>query len=521
MNSTIKRAVSGIAMGAALIAVPLGAGAKVPLRPVRSLSTGHHAIFEAVAPDSAQPHHDAFAAKIPAGQPRVGTVPGFQIDSQFEGINLIQTIALGAGEIPPDMGGAANTNYVLQVVNGGAAVYDRQGKLLSKLKTDADFWRAAGIPASVLLNGVSDPRVTWDAASQRWFVSQVNLDFSPSNAILLAISKTANPLDGFKAVYFRIKANSFGDFPTLGVNADAVTVTTNNFAFGFFFADLSVLSIPKADLLAAKPTAANLRRFDTVDPATYGFALEPVDSQNPSDGTQDMVGVNAVRFFDFQYSRLINLNTQFPGISTAVAVPTKYDGAPRLGRQPGGTGYDNSDDRIGAKIKQVGNYIYVTNGVSDDHGQFPTKVASQVHWAIIDRTTQKIVAEGRIADPARLIDYSYPSIDANANGRFVIGYNGSSSTSNISAYATICDFDQVALSVSCTSPKLLRYGLDDNYDLGGGGRLRWGDYSAVQIDPDNSNAFWLFQEYPGYRQLRADGTLGARWATMVTHLVTQ
>lgn len=520
MNLSLKRAVSGIAMGAALAALPLGVSAKTQLRPVRPMSIHRHGVYEAVAPDSEQPHRAAFAAKMLAAQPRVGAVPGFVIDSQFEGINLIQTIALGSGAIPPDHGGAANTNYVLQIVNGGAAVYDHQGKLLSKLKTDSGFWRAAGIPAALLVNGVSDPRITWDQASQRWFVSQINLDFSPSNVVFIAVSKTANPLEGFRAVYARVKAGTFGDFPTLGVNADAVTVSTNNFASGVFFSDLSVLSFPKADLLLVKPTAARLNRFDTVDPATYGFALQPVNSLDPSDTSQDLVGVSATKFFEFRYSKLIDLGEQFAGISTAVSVPTKYDGNPPLGRQPVGSGYDNSDDRIGAKITQVGKYIYVTNGVSDS-ARGATKLASQIHWLIIDRTTQKIVAEGRIADPARKIDYSYPAIDANANGRFIIGYNGSSTTSNISAYATICDFNKVAVTVTCTAPKLLRYGLDDNYDLGFPGRVRWGDYNAVQLDPDNANAFWLFQEFPGYRQLRKNGTYGARWATVVTHMVTQ
>ena len=513
-----KNAVSALAVTAMLTVGAFSASAAEPLRPVRQMSAPRHGVYEAVAPASAQPQHSLKAARIATIQPRVGATPGFIIDSQFEGINLIQTIALGSGAIPPDHGGAANGKYVLQIVNGGVAVFDRQGKLLSKLKTDSDFWRAAGIPAKLLVNGVSDPRISWDATSQRFYVSQINLDFDPANQVFVAVSKTANPLDGFKAVYFPVKNFSFGDFPTLGVTPDAVTVSTNNFGF-FGFQDLSLFSIPKADLLATTPTAARLNRFDTLDPLTYGFALEPADSQDSNDASQDLFAVSATRFFQFQYSRLIDLTDRFAGISTAVPVKTKYDGNPPLGRQPGGTGYDNSDDRIGAKIKTVGNYVYVTNGVSDSQKKGVTKLASQVHWAILDRTTQKIVAEGLIADPARKIDYSYPAIDASASGRFVIGYNGSSATSNISAYATVCDFDQVAVTVNCTAPKLLRYGLDDNYDLGGT-RVRWGDYNAVQIDPDNANAFWLFQEYPGYRQLRLNGTFGARWATVITHLVT-
>ena len=487
--------------------------ARVRLKTFGPLSTPRHGVYEQVAPNSA----DAAAVRLvrPAPQAASGGTPGFIVDSQFKGIGLIETIALGSGAIPPDMGGAASPSYVLQIVNGGVGVYSPQGALLSKLKTDAQFWLQAGIPARIVNIGVSDPRVYWDNASQRFFVTQINVD--TPNTIMIAVSRTANPLDGFRATYVTLKGFVLGDFPTLGVNADAVTISTNNFGF-FGFESLGIFSIPKADLLQVKPSAARVARFDAVDPVAYGFAVHAVSSQDPSDGNQALLGVSATNFYQLNRSNIIDAGETLAGLSPSKVIFTKYDGNPLLGRQPGGTGYDNSDDRISASIKQVGNYIYFTNTAADPATS--AKSSNYVHWGIVDRTTNKIVAEGTVRDPARKIDYSYPAIDANANGRFVIGYNASSATANISAYATICDFNVVAKSVSCTAPKLLAYGVDDNYDLGGT-RVRWGDYSSVQVDAANPQAFWLFQEVPGPRQLNAAGVLRARWATVITHFVTQ
>lgn len=511
------RLIGTVAFSAIMAGAPAIAQSQnsAPTKTVRMLSAPKKSLGAVLLPSAAQ--QSAFRLKRPAAVPRTATTAGFYVDSQFQGLSLVDTINLGAGFIPPDMAGAANDKYVIQIVNGGFAIFDPQGKLVAKPKLDSTFWRQAGVPAKIVDVGVSDPRISWDAASQRFFATQINVD--TPNTIMVAVSKTANPLDGFRSVYTTLTGFDLGDFPTLGVNADALTVSTNNFAFGAFFSGIGVYSYPKADLLLAKPSAAHLARFDTLDPNAYGFSLNAVDSQNPSDGSQPILAVSNTALNRLQFSQITDPGEPTAGISSPSTLFTKYDGFPKLGRQPGGTGYDNSDDRIGAKIKQLGNYIYFTNEAADPSGSL--RSSNYVHWGIIDRTTQKIVAEGTVRDPSRKIDYSYASIDANANGRFVLGYNGSSATSNISAYTTICDFDQVAKTVSCTAPKLLAYGVDGDYNLGGAGRVRWGDYSAVQVDPTNPQAFWLFQEIPGPRNVSSGGVPSSEWETVITHIVTQ
>lgn len=515
MMTKLRLLASTVAIAATTLAVPALAQAKAPAKTVRMLSAPQHASGAIVLP-SAQ-RQAAFRMQRPAAVARTANTAGFYVDSQFMGLSLVDTINLGAGFIPPDMAGAANSRYVIQIINGGAAIYDTQGNMVAKPKLDSTFWLQAGIPAKIVNAGISDPRLYWDDASQRFFATQINVDLP--NSIMVAVSKSANPLDGFRGVYTTLTGYNLGDFPTLGVNADALTVSTNNFAFGAYFGGIGVYSFPKADLLLAKPSIANLARFDNVDPNAYGYTLQAVDSQNPSDGNQPILAVSNATLNRLQLSQVTDAGDPTAGLSSPRTLFTKYDGAPLLGRQPGGTGYDNSDDRISSAIKQVGNYVYFTNTVADPLTSL--KSSNYIHWGIIDRTTNKIVAEGTVRDPAKKIDYSYPAIDANANGRFVIGYNGSSATMNISAYATICDFNSVAKTVSCTSPKLMAYGIDGDYTLGAPRRVRWGDYSAVQIDPVNPQAFWLFQEIPGPRNVSVGNGPTSEWETIVTHMVTQ
>ena len=43
------------------------------------------------------------------------------------------------------------------------------------------------------------------------------------------------------------------------------------------------------------------------------------------------------------------------------------------------------------------------------------------------------------------------------------------------------------------APTLLKNG-SGNYSIVAGGRNRWGDYSAISVDPNNPDAFWIAEE---------------------------
>jgi hypothetical protein len=474
-----------------------------------------------IAPPVEPPFDRGAASLSPAG--RAGTalprasVGNVRADVQFMGIGYADTKALGHGLTPPDMGGAASAGFVMQMVNGGAAIFTTAGALVNPVMTDVAFWKKAGVPGQLTSASLSDPRTVYDAKSGRFFICELTLGGpSPThpakhNAILFAVSKSSNPADGFTAFAIPVKAGTFADFPTLGVNADVVTISTNNFGLHDKLLDLSVFTLPKADLLGANPSIARLQTFDGISADAYGGTLHAVDSQNPSSRTQAILGTGK-GLHQLTSASLIAAGQSGASLSAPATIFAGIDGYPAPARQPVGR-YDGGDNRISAQISQVGDFIYFANEVSDDQGAGGAK-SDYVHWGIVQASTNTLVAEGRIIDPSRAIDYSYPAIDANSSGRFVIAYAGSSTTSPISAYATVCDFDTVRLAANCGAPKTIAVGLDGSFHLFSPNR--WGDYSAIQVDPDNPDAFWLYQEIPG-----AKIGSGSAWATVITHLQTQ
>lgn len=110
-------------------------------------------------------------------------------------------------DFPPDMagavGGTSGNNYAMQMVNGYVGMWSltttgatTTPNLVSQT-TDSSFWTSAGITIGAS-NGPFDPRLTYDSNSQRWFAVEDSFSASGyANDILLAVSKTSNPTQGW------------------------------------------------------------------------------------------------------------------------------------------------------------------------------------------------------------------------------------------------------------------------------------------------------------------------------------
>src|SRR5262245_42322742 len=145
-----------------------------------------------------------------------------------------QNFAGGAGATialqPPDTNGAAGVNHYVQFINGRFIIANKgTGATISSVSSST-FWTNAGLPFCIL-DSRSAPRLHYDPLSGRWFACQidvVNGNPGVSNNFLLGVSNSSDPTAGFKAFKFSIGSN-FGDFPTMGVNAEGVYLSTNNF----------------------------------------------------------------------------------------------------------------------------------------------------------------------------------------------------------------------------------------------------------------------------------------------------
>lgn len=143
----------------------------------------------------------------------------------FAGIN--QTVAGGS---PPDTHGAVGLSHFVQVVNFRVVVYDKTGTgtPLSNRSLQNFFGSTERL---------FDPRVVFDRIWNRWVIvatRQSTAAADPNQFYFLAVSRTSDPTGDYfiYRIGFRAGAVNDGDwwdFPQLGMDQDAVIVTGNIF----------------------------------------------------------------------------------------------------------------------------------------------------------------------------------------------------------------------------------------------------------------------------------------------------
>ena len=414
-----------------------------------------------------------------------GTVQ-VQIGLNFTG----STLHLNAENTPPNANGASGINYYVEIVNGRYSVYDKVTGSVASFSTDKEFWIQGGASFAPDIE-VSDPRVLFDPLSQRWFASGLDLQRSTfgENRLLLGVSKTSNPLDGWNTFAFDPDSSTgyFSDFPTLGLDANGVYMGANWFDMGATVAvGKTLVSIPKTDLLMPTPTVANRVGFGILPTATGVLTLQPAVNFAAFAASELLISQGP------QISRQIRLtsleNVAGPGPATLgetknVGVPA-YSTTGGLLQPDGTTTLKNIDNRLGATVYEV-------NGIA--YGVQITQVSgrSAIRWYRIAAATGLLLESGTLSEPG--VDYSFPSIAANEAGIVMIGFNKSSATEFVSSYAVAGE--TVGGVTTFGIPMLLKAGVANYHYFPVNGLSRWGDFSSINVDPTDSNVFWTNQEF--------------------------
>lgn len=455
------------------------------------------------------------------------------VNLSFEGISQYDAARFGRNFIPPDTMGAIGTTQYLQSTNGAYAVWDKATGANLSMVSDVAWWAAAG---QVGTSG--DARVMFNSQANRWIAVAFGAN---AKDLQIAVSDTDNALGTWKSTKFEGYAGfGFGavaDYPTLAFDNNAVYIGTNNFAPASAggpnsFRGTTLNVIPIASLFnAAAPTTAGNVQFTTPfvsgDPNndfTRGFSIQGVNSNEAT----TVGNIFTVSISDFAVQRYDVLNA---GTAGATRTATTDLGSTytfnNLARQPIGTrSIDPLDDRISSSVYEVNGRIYAVQTITPV-GQDETRV----RYYVMDSVTNALLDEGEIGEAG--YDYYQGSLAVNNAGQVVIAYNrsGFSATDGkIRIYARSFYTADDGSLVQLGDELLLKESLTDQYRNGtvfggnpaGAGRQRWGDYSAVSLDPNNQNNFWVIgqfaREFNSPQFGHPGGSGGSRWGTWITQL---
>ena len=472
------------------------------------------------------------AASIGTQRQNVAFVPTATVVKSFEGISQYDVASYSRNFIPPDTMGAVGKTQFVEFVNGGFAVFGKNGTVQVG-KSDVSFWAAAGQTGTK-----GDSRVLYNKAADRW----IALSFGASTSdIQSAVSNTSDAAGTWQSTKFTGFAGGTADYPTLAMDNNAVYIGTNNFSAAGSFKGTTLNIIPLASLInATAPTTTGLASSTT---AYTGYA-----GLGTPDGGYAIQGVNStaatttghIESASLFYTNLLrydvtNVGTPGQTIVNATYLDNAVFDSNKAARQPNAVAdaptagstftnnnrvIDTSDDRVGSSIYENNGKIYSVRTLTPTSGSFTV-----VRYDVVDAATNTLLDEGEIGDASH--DYFQGSLSVNANGQVVIAYNrsGSGADGKISFLARIFSTDPSGHLTQRGAESLLKVSTVDDYHNGSvnnfvaAGRQRWGDYSQVTVDPTNSQQFWVIGQFAKEYNDGVDhpgGTGGSRWGTWIS-----
>jgi hypothetical protein len=405
--------------------------------------------------------------------------PPVYFGANFMGVDYEQS-----GFFPPDTMGAAGPNQFVELINGRYTVFSKSGEILQDQALNS-FWINSGVSPSGF---PFDPRVLFDKLSGRWFA--VSLDNEQSdNSFLVAVSSTSNPLDpwnGFKIDTDPGVGQFWADFPMLGVDSDGVYVSANMYHVGTEAnaAKVNLLVLPKISLLSAKSGEAIGTVIDGVISNSPNVYADPPVYLVPHAYPPVLVQATPNSFVFTRLGGTV-IDPKI-GATTTVAIAPRAVPLSGAHQPDGSTTLDYGGSPLHASVVFRDGSFWGVQSIQGNSGRIAVRVV-QISESLA------VQQEQLIEDPAS--DFLFPSVAVGENGDVALGFTatGPNAGQFPSGFATLGT--TVGGSTTFAAPMVTRAGLANYSIVDDLGRNRWGDYSAVTVDPSNSRVFWSIQEF--------------------------
>jgi IPT/TIG domain len=439
----------------------------------------------------------------------------------------------GAGW-PPDTNGDVGSSDYIEAVNSSFAIYSKTGPWRASF-TENSLWSGVGTtPCNG--NNQGDPVVVYDQQADRWFLTDFAFAVSGVNPVspfyeCIAVSKTGDPVTGGWYLYaLRMDPGGAGfppvgtlnDYPKFGIWIDCLYMAANEFTMPVgTFAGTTYASLSRSDLESGASLTWGLGFINnTTDP----FTMVPSNlsgtppGQLPAPGTPNYFVSESQTAWGFDV-RTFTVGTNCGGggtLSSATSVSQASYTAPgqNIVPQPNTTNtLDSLGDRLMQKVqyRKVGSAesLWVVHSVLSSSTVKP-------QWAQIDVTGGAISTtpvQQQIYAPDTTLNRWMGSIAADRQGNVALGYSTSNGTSP--NFPSIAYSGRLASDPLNTLPQtevqLIAGGGSQTNSCGGAPCHRWGDYTAMSVDPADDCTFWYINEY---YDTQVSGTSG-NWHTRI------
>ena len=392
---------------------------------------------------------------------------------------------------PPDTNGAVGASQYVQIVNSGFAVFDKASKsvVYGPVATNT-LWSGFGGPCEADNDG--DATVVYDKAAGRWVISQFAVTAAPYFECV-AVSATSDATGAYYRYAFPY-GSTFPDYPKMGVWPDAYYETFNMFN-GNTFAGAKLCAYDRNAMLSG--AAATQQCFQLS--SSYGGVL-PADLDGataPPAGSPNYLmnfGTSKLNLWKFHVDWSNTANTTLTG-PTAIPVASfaaACGGGTCVPQSGTRQQLDSLADRLMFRLayRNFTDHESLVVSHSVKVGTSKQNPYTGVRWyEVRSPGGTPVVYQQSTYSP----DTTYRwlgSVAMDKQGNMALGYSASSSTIHPAIRYTGRLATDPLSTMQAESSIVEGTGSQSGSNLS-----RWGDYSAMTIDPVDDCTFWYTNEY--------------------------
>src|SRR6266576_1896441 len=419
------------------------------------------------------------------------TAVGGVLELEDEGGNPRFPGVSANGSAPPDPNLAVGPNHIVQMVNTEVAVYSKSGTIFAGYpKTIGSLFSALGGSCT---GEWGDPIVQYDKAADRWLISQLG-SFSAPFAECFAVSRTNDPTGAYNLYAYSFGTN-LNDYPKIGVwptsTNSAYTATYNLFLNGGPFVGAALCAYDRAAMLSGAASPASVCYTINND---GGYLPSDLDGSTlPPSGSPGVF----LTFETLSSLRYYQLSPNFANTSSSTLSGPTDIAVASFNEACGG----------GTCIPQAG-----TSQLLDSLGDRPMYRLAYRNFG----DHEALVFNHSVAAGSS-VGVRWYELRSPLTGAFTLYQQGTFAPDSTYRWMGSAAMDQagdIAIGYSASSSSLfpaIRYTGRIPSDTQGtmraeisllegtgsqtAGLSRWGDYTALRIDPSDDCTFWYTNEY--------------------------
>ena len=403
---------------------------------------------------------------------------------------------VGCSCAPPDTNGEVGATQFVQMVNEGYQVFDKAtGASVLGPASITSLW--SGFGGVCQTSGFGDPVVLYDQLANRWVITQFAGGGSIPTDECVAVSTTSDATGTYNRYGFHLGSNFF-DYPKLGVWPDAYYMSMNVFnSSGTSFLGPQPFALDRTAMLAGSP-ATFIAPVGPLGGATGPILPADLDGNTlPASGAPETFvgfptsGHYTVYHFHVDFS--IPSNSTWTTFATPTAAgftslcPTTRACVPQSG-ETSSSFLDEIGDRLMFRLpyRNFGDHESVVGNVTVSSGG-----VAGIRWFEMRDVTAGPVALFQESTYQPDTTWRWMgSIAMDAAGNIGLGFNASSSSLH----------PQIRYTGRLATDPINTMTLGEGTIIAPNGSQtgtsnRWGDYSAMTVDPVDDMTLWFTGEY--------------------------